>query len=150
MTLLTPKREAYVQNLIKGMSQREAYKTAFNASRMKDSTIDSNASRLLSDSKVAARFAELQAEVVKASSAAAVASATEVLEEITNIALGKKKYPAVDMFGNEYDNPVTVPNRVKALELLAKHHKLLTDNVSLTGTTPVQIINDIPKGDSNG
>lgn len=150
MTLLTPKREAYVQNLIKGMSQREAYKAAFNASRMKDSTIDSNASRLLSDSKVAARYDELQNEVVKASQAAAVASATEVLEEITSIAMGRKKYPVLDMFGKEHDGPVTVPNRVKALELLAKHHKLLTDNVNLTGTAPVQIINDIPKGDSNG
>ncbi len=148
--MLTPKREAYVQNLIKGMSQREAYKAAFNASRMKDSTIDSNASRLFADSKVKARFEGLQSEVIKASSAAAVASATEVLEEITNIALGKKKYPVLDMFGNEREGPVTMPNRVKALELLAKHHKLLTDNVNLTGAVPVQIINDIPKGDSNG
>lgn len=148
--MLTPKREAYVQNLIKGMSQREAYKAAFNASKMKDSTIDSKASELFANGEVRARYEELQYEVVKASSAAAVASATEVLEEITNIALGKKRYPALDMFGKEYENPVTVPNRVKALELLAKHHKLLTDNVNLTGTAPVQIINDIPKGDSSG
>ena len=148
--MLTPKREAYVQNLIKGMSQREAYKAAFDASRMKDSTIDTKASELLANGKVRVRYEELQAEVVKASQAAAVASATEVLEELTNIALGKKRYPAVDMFGNEYDNPVTMPNRVKALELLAKHHKLLTDNVNLTTAAPIQIINDIPKGDGDG
>ena len=148
--MLTPKREAYVQNLIKGMSQREAYKAAFDASRMKDSTIDTKASELLANGKVRVRYEELQAEVVKASQAAAVASATEVLEELTNIALGKKRYPAVDMFGNEYDNPVTMPNRVKALELLAKHHKLLTDNVNLTTAAPIQINNDIPKGDNNG
>lgn len=148
--MLTPKREAYAQNLIKGMSQREAYKAAFNASRMSDKTIDNKASKLFAVGEVRARFDELQAEVVKASQAAAVASATEVLEEITNIALGKKKYPVLDMFGNERDGPVTMTNRVKALELLAKHHKLLTDNVNLAGTAPVQIINDIPKGDNDG
>lgn len=150
MTLLTPKREAYVQNLIKGMSQREAYKTAFNASQMKDSTIDNKASKLFAVGEVRARFEELQGEVIKAAEKAAVASATDVLEEITNIALGKKTYPSLDMFGNPVDRPVSVSSRIKALELMAKHHKLLTDNVNLTSSAPVQIVNDIPKGDSDG
>ena len=99
--MLTPKREAFVQNLIKGMSQREAYKSAFNASKMKDSTIDSVACKLLKDPKVATRFEELQSKVIKASEQAAIASATDVLEEITNIALGKKKYPVLDMLNAE-------------------------------------------------
>ena len=148
--MLTPKREAYVQNLIKGMTQREAYKSAFNASRMKDSTIDKRASELFADGEVKGRFDELQAAVVKASQTAAVASATEVLEELTNLAMGKKTYPSLDMFGNPVERPVSVASRIKALELMAKHHKLLTDNVNLTGATPVQIINDIPKGDNDG
>lgn len=41
-------------------------------------------------------------------------------------------------------------DKVKALELLGRHLGMFTDNVNLTGTTPVQIINDIPKGDSGG
>ena len=41
-------------------------------------------------------------------------------------------------------------DKVKALELLGRHLGMFTDNVNLTGTAPVQIINDIPKGDSNG
>lgn len=49
------KQEKFVQNLVKGMSQREAYKSSYNASNMKDTTIDSNASRLFADSKVLAR-----------------------------------------------------------------------------------------------
>ena len=44
---LTLKQEKFVQNLIQGMSQREAYKTAFEVN-YKDSAIDSKASDLLS------------------------------------------------------------------------------------------------------
>ena len=57
--MLTAKQEKFVQNLIKGMSQREAYKNSYNASNMKDETIDSNACRLFADSKISARYNEL-------------------------------------------------------------------------------------------
>ena len=36
--MLTIKQEKFVQNLINGMSQREAYKNSYNASKMKDKT----------------------------------------------------------------------------------------------------------------
>lgn len=62
MSKLTQKQEKFVQALISGKSQREAYKEAYNAANMKDSTIDSNACRLLNNSKVAARYNELRAE----------------------------------------------------------------------------------------
>lgn len=62
MSKLTQKQEKFVQALISGKSQREAYKEAYNAANMKDSTIDSNACRLLNNSKVAARYNELKAE----------------------------------------------------------------------------------------
>lgn len=45
---------------------------------------------------------------------------------------------------------VSTCDKVKALELLGRHLGLFTDNVNLSTTTPVQIVNDIPKGDSNG
>lgn len=62
MSKLTQKQEKFVQALISGKSQREAYKEAYNAANMKDSTVDSNACRLLNNSKVAARYEELKAE----------------------------------------------------------------------------------------
>lgn len=62
MSKLTQKQEKFVQALISGKSQREAYKEAYNAVNMKDSTVDSNACRLLNNSKVAARYNELRAE----------------------------------------------------------------------------------------
>ncbi|KAF5030030.1 Terminase small subunit [anaerobic digester metagenome] len=45
---------------------------------------------------------------------------------------------------------VATCDKVKALELLGRHLGMFTDNVKLSGTTPVQIINDIPKGDNSG
>lgn len=45
---------------------------------------------------------------------------------------------------------VSTCDKVKALELLGRHLGMFTDNVNLSATAPVQIINDIPKGDSNG
>lgn len=54
--------EKYVQNLISGMSQRQAYRDAFPKSKnWKDETVDSKASVLFSG-KVLARYEEIQTE----------------------------------------------------------------------------------------
>ena len=62
MSNLTPKQEAFVQALIAGKSQREAYKEAYNAANMKDKTIDEKACRLFANTKVRARYDELVEE----------------------------------------------------------------------------------------
>ena len=148
--MLTAKREAYINNLIAGMSQREAYRAAFNTKKASDKTIDNKASKLLKEAEVWARYEELRGEVAEKAKTAAVASAVEVLAEMTDIAFGRKKFPSVDMFGNEYMNPVSLPNRVKALELLAKHHGLLTENVKLNGSAVVKIVDDLGGGADGG
>ena len=62
MIILTPKQEKYVQGIISGMSQREAYKSSYDCSKMKDKTVDEKASRLMANGKVRARYDELIAE----------------------------------------------------------------------------------------
>lgn len=57
--MLTPKQEKFIQNIVSGMSQRQAYKDAYNAENMEDKTIDEAASRLFNDSKINARYQEL-------------------------------------------------------------------------------------------
>lgn len=58
--MLTTKQEKYVQGLVAGLSQREAYKQAGYATEGKsDNTIDANASRLFKNSKVLTRYNEL-------------------------------------------------------------------------------------------
>jgi phage terminase small subunit len=83
---LTQKQEKFVQELIKGKSQREAYKKAYNAKNMSDSSIDVNASKLLKNTKVALRYNELRTKVVKRAEEKAIITAEEVLKGIANIA----------------------------------------------------------------
>ena len=59
MSNLTPKQEKFVQALISGMSQREAYKEAYNAANMKDETIDNKASLLFAKGEIRNRYEEL-------------------------------------------------------------------------------------------
>ncbi|SHI75567.1 Terminase small subunit [Geosporobacter subterraneus DSM 17957] len=86
MRKLTPKQEKFVQELIKGKSQREAYKLAYNASNMSDKVIDVRACELLKNSKVAVRYDELRSKLVQKAEEQAIMSAIEVLKEIESIA----------------------------------------------------------------
>lgn len=57
--MLTYKQEQFIQGLLDGLSQIEAYKHAYNCENMSDSTISSNASRLFKNSKIIARYSRL-------------------------------------------------------------------------------------------
>lgn len=60
---LTPKQEKFVQGIVSGkLSQREAYKQAYNTSRMKDKSIDEKASELFNNVKVKSRYKALMKE----------------------------------------------------------------------------------------
>ena len=85
--MLTAKQEKFVRNLIEGRTQREAYKNSYNASNMLDKTIDENACRLFNDSKIRARFEELQEELAKAS----ILSATQRAIILSNIATNEEE-----------------------------------------------------------
>ena len=60
---LTIKQEIFVQRLIEGYSQREAYKFAYEADNMKDETIDKRASELFSKGEIKGRYEELKKEL---------------------------------------------------------------------------------------
>ena len=59
---LTTKQEIFVQRLIEGNSQREAYKFAYNCENMKDESIDVEASKLFNSPKIIQRYEELLEE----------------------------------------------------------------------------------------
>jgi len=84
---LTNKQEAFVQELMKGKSQREAYKKAYNTSRMTDKTIDEASSRLLKKSKVNARYNELRDKLIKEAEKESLIEAKDIIKELTQIAL---------------------------------------------------------------
>lgn len=59
MSKLTTKQEIFVQQLVAGQSQRQAYRQAYNAEKMTDKTVDEKASKLFKDGKVRARYRAL-------------------------------------------------------------------------------------------
>ena len=61
--MLTAKQELFVQNIIKGMSQADAYRSAYSTKNMADKTIHENASRLANNNKVLARLKELRGQL---------------------------------------------------------------------------------------
>lgn len=62
MDKLTPKQELFVQGIISGLSQRQAYRQAYKAEKMRDKTVDERASKLLKEYKVSTRYRELLKE----------------------------------------------------------------------------------------
>ena len=63
---LTPKQEKFVQGIVSGkLSQREAYKQAYNATKMKVETIDAKASALFKEDKIRIRYDQLMNEYSK-------------------------------------------------------------------------------------
>lgn len=86
---LTARQEKFVQGLIAGKSQREAYREAYGCEGWKEASIDQCASRMLKDAKVASRFNQLH----QAATAGAVMSAVEmrqfIISRLQDIALGK-------------------------------------------------------------
>lgn len=79
--MLTAKQEKFVQGIIEGMSQADAYRSAYDTRRMTDKTVHEKASRLMSDDKVRARLSELRNELAKPS----IMTAQERLEWLTEI-----------------------------------------------------------------
>jgi len=84
---LTDKQELFVHELIKGKSQREAYKIAgYKTDAMTDNTIDVEACKLLKNPKVSQRYDELHSRIVKEAEDECIVSVKEVLRELKHIA----------------------------------------------------------------
>jgi hypothetical protein len=63
MANLTPKQEAFCQAICDGMSQSDAYRHAYNASKMKSETIQNSAHQLIQNREVTARIQELRGKL---------------------------------------------------------------------------------------
>ena len=79
--MLTAKQEQFVQNIIAGMSQADAYRSAYPKQKMTDKTIWESASKLMKNPKVGARLSELRNELAQSS----IMTAKERLEWLTGL-----------------------------------------------------------------
>lgn len=79
--MLTPKQEKFVQGIIEGKSQADAYRSAYSTKNMTDKTVREEASRLMSDPNISARVKELRNQVIKST----IMSAQERMEWLTDL-----------------------------------------------------------------
>ena len=134
MNELTPKQERFIQNIVSGMSQREAYKDAYNAENMKDETIDVQASVLFKNDKVAIRYQELMKELQDK----AIMTAKERMIWLTEVV--KDEQLEVDSAGYK---PADLNTKMKAIDILNKMSGEYTTKVEHSGAIPVVIDDDI-------
>lgn len=136
---LTPKQERFVQNIVSGMTQRQAYKEAFQVD-YDDNAIDSNASTLFNSTKVQQRYKELMEKLQDE----AIMSAKERMEWLTKVIKGDiKELVAVmktDSEGNsemiEQEFPSKLKTKLVALDTLNKmsgeYKTILDGSVGIT------------------
>lgn len=117
--MLTAKQEKFVQCIIEGMSQADAYRSAYSAKRMSDKTIHEAASRLLKDSKIAARLTELRDKMMTP----AIMTAQERLEYLTRVIKGEELEQTYDWDNGERvscNTPASIKTRLQAVDLMNK------------------------------
>ena len=86
--MLTPKQEKFVQNVVNGMSQVDAYKNAYSAKNMSDNAIYREASLLMRNPKVSQRYKELGDMTQNE----AIMSAQQRLEWLTGVIKSEEAY----------------------------------------------------------
>lgn len=91
---LTPKQERFCQAYVETGNASEAYRRAYG-SKGKTETVAPNASRLLGNSKVAARVAELRESTITRVHGVTVASLIAELEEARIVAKGREQGSAM-------------------------------------------------------
>lgn len=99
--MLTPKQEKFVMNILAGMKQADAYRSAYSCKNMSDNAIYREASLLMSNPKVAQRFSELKKEMDKPT----IMSAQKRLEWLT------------ELIGNEEEDTNA---KLKAIDIMNK------------------------------
>ena len=94
--MLTLKQEKFVEELIKGKSQRVAYRAAYNAKGLSDNGADVAACKLLKTPKVKLRYEELRAKADEHSGNEAASMRAFIIAQLQDIASGAAKDEAKD------------------------------------------------------
>ena len=112
---LTPKQEIFIQTIVSGMTQRQAYKEAYNAENMTDESIDTEACLLFNNPKVAQRYKEL----IEKLEDKAIMTAKERMEWLTRVIKGEEM-DSYTWDGEERETTPSMANKLKALDTLNK------------------------------
>lgn len=132
--MLTIKQEKFVQNIVKGMSQREAYKSSYNAKNMKDDTVDNKACNLFKQDKIRARYEELLKKIEDK----AIMTAEERQIWLSKVVKGDIKIT------REYEDEIKeyepyMSDRLKAMDILNKMSGEYTQKIELENEKPFEV-----------
>ena len=117
--MLTAKQERFVQNIIEGMSQADAYRAAYPNQKMSDKTVWETASKLMNNPKVVTRLNELRDKLASES----IMTAQERLEYLTRVIKGEELETYVRYDNGERINehePPSIRTRLNALDIMNK------------------------------
>lgn len=130
--MLTPKEEIYVRERLKGKSQRQAYKVAFDCENMSDRVIDNKACEMWNRDDIRVRYQELLKEV----SDEAIMSARERMIYLSEVARGDTKEEVAIKVKDENiiaEIPSKLDTRLKALDTLNKMDGSYQENINIKG-----------------
>lgn len=113
--MLNIKQEKFIANLLKGMSQREAYKDAYQVN-YKDYAIDNRASELFNKGEVQVRYKELKDKLLEED----IMTAKERMKWLSDVVNGKIKHTSFSSNGEEYENEAYISDKLKAIDTLNK------------------------------
>ena len=136
--MLTPKQETFVQGIIEGKSQADAYKAAYDASKMSDNAIYREASLLMSTPKITQRIQELRDQLAKPT----IMSAQERLEWLTKVIngeIGEKVLQVIDGEEVEIEVPTSLKNKISAMDTMNKMTGEYTQKIETAFTNAVNI-----------
>lgn len=124
----TSKEEKAINEYLKGKSKTEAYKSAYDTSRMKDKTANEYACRFFAKSKVKARIEQFQRET----NTKAVLTRQELLEGLTKafkMALGVE-WQEMEEINLNANNEVLIHNKKKLKSADLKNIKGIAETLS--------------------
>ena len=131
--LKNAKHEKYVQNLVKGMTQRIAYKDAFKVDYA-DNAIDNRASELFNTGEVQGRYRELMEKIEKDT----IMSAKDRMDWLSKVVYGdiKEEYKMLDKESGEYltlEKEADINTKIKAIDTLNKMSGEYIEKLKLSG-----------------
>ena len=115
--MLTDKQENFARAVaLEGMTQADAYRSAYNTENMSDAVIYNEASALASHHEVSVRINELRSMTLTPK----VMSAQERLEWLTRVVKGEEKERRVIADGDVVDCEADLNAKMKAIDIMNK------------------------------
>jgi hypothetical protein len=133
MNGLTPKQEKFIQNVVSGMTQRQAYKEAYQ-NNMTDKQIDEEACKLFNSPKINQRYQELMEELKDK----AIMTAKERMIWLSDVVRGNIKHISYGSEGQEYENEAYISDKLKAVDTLNKMSGEYVTKVMVTKLPPAE------------